>query len=117
VAAAARRLLAALGLALAATSAWPDELGTLFFTPEERARFDRLRRGEPDSAASVGARTGVPEITGFVKRSDGRGTVWIDGSPVQVGTPEMTRRLDAKTVRGYSDRNDDSLRIERKAPR
>jgi hypothetical protein len=102
---------------LAAASAWPDELGTLFHTPEERARLDRLRRGEPESAGSMAARTGVPEITGFVKRSDGRSTVWIDGSPVQVGTPETTRRLDAKAVRGYSEREGDSLRIERKAPR
>jgi hypothetical protein len=118
VARAARRLAAALALAIAAPCAWPEELGTLFHTPEERARLDRLRRGEPESPALASARSGAPQITGFVKRSDGRHTVWIDGRPVEVGSAEAARRLDAKSVRAYSDRgDDDSLKVERKPPR
>jgi hypothetical protein len=117
VAAAARRALAALVLALAAPGAWPAELGTLFHSPEERARLDRLRRGEPESSASAPQREGTPEITGFVRRSDGRATVWIDGAPVEVGSPEATRRLEAKTVRAYSGREDDSVHVERKPAR
>lgn len=115
---AARRLAAALALAIAAPYAWPEGLGTLFHTPEERARLDRLRRGEPDAAAQASARSGAPQITGFVKRSDGRHTVWIDGRPVEVGSAEAARRLDAKSVRAYSDRfDDDSLKVERKPAR
>ena len=114
---AANRALAALALALAALCAAAAELGTLFHTPEERARLERLRRGEPEVAPVAAGRFGRPEITGFVKRSDGRSTVWIDGLPVQVGSPEASRRLDAKSVRAYSDRSDDSLKVERKAPR
>ena len=73
--------LALLLVALPAYSASPEELRTLFHTPEERARLDRLRRGEPEHvpAAAPAARAGA--VTGFVKRSDGRDTVWLDGEP------------------------------------
>ena len=78
------RLAAALLLLVAATAAAAaDSLGTLFLTPEERARLDSLRRG--DAQAAPGAP--VPRdhaLTGFVQRSDGRTTVWIDGHAVTV---------------------------------
>jgi hypothetical protein len=108
-------VLLALGLALFAPAAWSAELGTLFHTPEERARLDRLRRGEPDVVHT--ARSVPHVITGYVKRSDGRATIWIDGRPLAVTTPEAASRLDPKSVRAYSERSDESLRIERKAPR
>jgi hypothetical protein len=85
--AAARNSLAAIAACLVAAAAGAAELGTLFTTPEERARLDRIRRGEPPvmAAPSTGARSGAPVVTGYVKRSDGHNTVWIDGSPVAVG--------------------------------
>ena len=82
-----RSRLALAAACLAAAAAGAAELGTLFTTPEERARLDRIRRGEPpasEAAAAVPSR-GVPVVTGYVKRSDGRNTVWIDGAPVSVG--------------------------------
>jgi hypothetical protein len=106
----AERLLLALGLALAAQAAWAIELGTLFNTPEERARLDRLRRGEP--AIATRAR-GASEVTGFVKRSDGRSTVWIDGVPMQVATPRAGPLLDPRAV---SPQGSGTVRIERKSP-
>ena len=77
-----RRLAAS--LVLLACAAHAAELGTLFTTPEERARLDRLRKGEPDTAGTGAAvePQREPVITGYVKRSDGRNTVWIDGVPV-----------------------------------
>ena len=111
----ARRIALAL-LMLAAPCAGALELGTLFTTPEERARLDRLRRGEPDvPAASQDARAPDPAITGFVKRSDGRHTVWIDGAPVQVTRPGAGELLQPNAV-GTPPR-DDAFRIERKPPR
>jgi hypothetical protein len=71
-----------------AASAGAAELGTLFTTSDERARLDRLRRGDPtvsDTGTATGGRLGAPVVTGYVKRSDGRNTVWIDGNPVAVG--------------------------------
>ena len=113
----ARRLLAALVLACAgAVSAAEIPLGSLFFTPEERARLDRMRRGEsePERAPEPGKSSAV---TGFVKRSDGRHTVWIDGAPVTVRGPQAEQVLDPAAVRAYTDRHEESLKIERKPGR
>jgi len=112
----ARRSAAAILLALAAPAAGALELGTLFTTPEERVRLDRLRRGEPDRAGggeTVGAPN--PTLTGFVKRSDGRNTVWIDGTPVPVSRPGSGALLDPRAVGSPS--SDEAIRIERKPPR
>jgi hypothetical protein len=115
----AERLLFCLALAAAGACALapglascaPPELGTLFHTPEERERLDRLRRGEPPVEKTSGV-SGSNEVTGFVKRSDGRSTVWIDGVPMQLSSPRAGVLLEPKVVRGYSDPRD-TLRIER----
>jgi hypothetical protein len=99
-------------LAIAAAPA----LGTLFLTPEERERLERIRRGEPESPAAPVA-GGTPSVTGFVKRSDGRHTVWIDGAPVAVRGTQAAPVFDTRTVRAYSDREEESLKIERKSSR
>ena len=109
----AERALLALLLALAPLAAAAADLGTLFHTPAERERLDRMRRGEPDRTAGA-ASPGAREITGYVKRSDGRGTVWIDGVPVQLAGPGAQKMLEPRSVRSYSDRDPDRLRIERK---
>ena len=89
-----------------------DDLATLFFTREERASLDRLRRGEPDSPV---ARLARHSVTGFVRRSDGRNTVWIDGAPVPItGTgPEAILRPEAK----HGTAPAGGVHVERKAPR
>jgi len=97
----AERVLAlVLGLSLPAMSA---ELGTLFHTAEERARLDALRRGEPATPAVSTApapRVHTPEVTGFVKRSDGRNTVWIDGRAIAAPASARTAPLfDPRVVR------------------
>lgn len=104
------RLLAA--AALATTGAHGAELGTLFFTPAERGEMDRMRRGEPVEAAAPRERGGHV-VTGFVKRTDGRGTVWIDGRPVVVADPKAARLLDPRAVSSYS-RGKDDVKVERK---
>jgi hypothetical protein len=110
----AERAIAALACA-AAAAAGAAELGTLFHTPEERERLDRLRRGEP---VTPGATAPAPprQITGFVKRSDGSGTAFIDGVPVPVA-PANSRLLEPGAVSGYAERKGEDLRIERKPPR
>jgi len=54
----ADRLLAALLVFASTGVAAAVDLGTLFTTPDERARLDRLRRGEPvlESRGSTGQR-------------------------------------------------------------
>ena len=97
----AERILAlALGLALPAMSA---DLGTLFHSAEERSRLDALRRGEPATPAVSTApapRVHTPEVTGFVKRSDGRNTVWIDGRAIAApASPRTAPLFDPRAVR------------------
>jgi hypothetical protein len=109
------RALAALLLCLSAAASAADSaaLGTLFHSAEERARLDRMRRGEAEPAAAP-ASGQASAVTGFVKRSDGRNTVWIDGSPVSVRGNQAAEVFDPRAVRAYTDRQDDALRIERR---
>ena len=107
-----QRRAAALGalLALCGAAAAAD-LGTLFHSPEERERLDRLRRG--DSIASetvVAVPGGKREVTGFVRRSDGRGTVFINGVPVVVKGPDGAELFDREHVRAPGE---SEVRIER----
>jgi hypothetical protein len=109
--------LAALLAGMAACAGLAAPMGTLFHTPQERERLDRLRRGEvvaPATAASEPIRQ--REITGYVKRSDGRGTAFIDGMPVPVD-PKGAPLLEPDKVPAYAGRTSENLKIERKATR
>ena len=91
-------LAIALAALLAAAPANAVELGKLFHTPEEREALDKRRRGEPEAAPSAGS-AAKPRVTGFVRRSDGRNTVWIDGRPVPTASPRAAPLLDPRVVR------------------
>lgn len=113
----ARRACLAAFLALAAFGPGATELGALFHTPEERARLDKLRRGEPlERVATPGAMRSPRALTGFVQRSDGRTTVWIDGNPVPLASPRNAPKLDPKSVRAYSE-DADGVKVESRAAR
>ena len=68
---------------MAANVAAAESLGRLFFTPKERAALDRGNAGQP--AELVEVRPAEPrrpvEMNGYVARSDGKTTVWLDGEP------------------------------------
>ena len=95
------RSRAALAILLAAfaSGAMAAELRTLFHTPEERARLDRLRRGEPIDVHAAPRVTRAPAVTGFVKRSDGRNTVWLDGTPKALTDAASAPYTDPSKVR------------------
>jgi hypothetical protein len=100
---AAERLLFAAVLLAAGAPLAAAELGTLFHSPEERARLDRVRRGEPAIATVQPEAQALapqsPEVTGFVRRSDGRNTVWIDGRPVATSSRKNDPLFDPRRVR------------------
>ena len=77
-------------LACGVAAAVEGELGTLFFTPAERSAMERVRRGENlttgNSADAV--------INGYIKRSDGVNTVWIDGTPFRTDAERLARVHD-----------------------
>jgi hypothetical protein len=65
-----------------------QELGRLFFTPEQRAALDARRKARvPDKPAAVQqAESPVTRINGAVQRSGGKSTVWVNGEAVPEGS-------------------------------
>jgi hypothetical protein len=76
------------GLAGAA-GASAQELGRLFFTPEQRAALDARRKARvPDKpAATPQAESPITRVQGAVQRSGGRSTVWVNGEAIPEGSP------------------------------
>lgn len=103
----------ALVLLLLAPAAGAAQLGTLFHSPEERANLEKLRRGEAVETQALGAPARKPQVTGFVRRSDGRNTVWINGVPVSVAGARAEALMDPEAVRAAEER---TVRIERGDP-
>ena len=71
-------LLAALPAAHAA-----ELTGRLFFTPEQRAQLDQLRRQK--AVASQVRDEPIPETVtynGIIRRSDGKTTIWMNNQPM-----------------------------------
>lgn len=89
----ARIMLVVISLSPALVCAQPT-LGRLFFTPAERATLDRAPR-DGQASAEPTPRT----LNGIVRRSDGHGTVWIDGKP-QVRRLAGTDRVAVETASG-----------------
>lgn len=88
-----RRAATLLLCAVLAPGAAPaQELGRLFFTPEQRAALDARRKARlPDKPAAL-APSPTTRIDGSVTRSSGRATLWVDGAAVPDGTqPEGLR--------------------------
>jgi hypothetical protein len=87
------RLTAALVLLLAlAPCAQAQELGRLFFTPQQRADLDARRKARvPDKPAAAAVASPVTRLDGYVKRSDGPSTVWINGESATEGAADAPR--------------------------
>jgi hypothetical protein len=94
-----RASLAILLLLISAAAAAQESLGTLFHTPKERDLLERLRRGEKIEAAVVTRPD--PTITGYVKRSDGKSTVFLDKQPFAVGNPKDNELIEPEVVQRF----------------
>ena len=80
--------LAPLALLLALLSAGPAAaqlLGRLFFTPEQRAALDARRAARLPDKPAAAAESPTTRVDGFVKRSSGKSTVWVDGEAIPDG--------------------------------
>jgi hypothetical protein len=71
-------------------------MGTLFHSAAEREALERQRRGEPAAQAATPQRD--PVITGYVKRSDGRSTVFLDGKPYATREARAQELLEPNVV-------------------
>lgn len=87
-------------LALMALPAASQELGRLFFTPEQREQLDARRKARvPDKpAAAPVVASPTTRLDGYVKRSGGPSTVFINGEPVTEGSAEAPRIGESRTA-------------------
>jgi hypothetical protein len=84
-------LLIVLPLAACCQQAHAQELGRLFLTPQQREALDARRKARvPDKPAAVQASPNT-RLDGYVKRSSGPTTVWINGEPLPDQAPDAPR--------------------------
>lgn len=82
------RLLASFCAALMATCPGPlgaQQVGRLFHTPAERSALDALRKAKPQPqkpAARPAGEAQSARLDGYVTRSDGKSTLWVNGNTV-----------------------------------
>lgn len=117
------RLLIVLIVLATPGTAVSDELGRLFFTPAERDMLDRARRNSAAAAEQTDDAAELPlvlidvppepevapvppvQVDGYVARSDGAETVWLNGTDnvqgnlSEHGIDASRVRLEAKRVR------------------
>ncbi len=73
-------------------SAFAQEVGRLFFTPEQRAALDARRKARvPDKPSATVVTSPTTRVDGYVQRSTGPSTVWVNGEPLPEGTGEAPR--------------------------
>jgi hypothetical protein len=65
-----------------------QELGRLFFTPEQRAALDARRKARVPDRPAVMSVSPTTRLDGYVKRSGGRSTVFINGDAMLEGTAD-----------------------------
>ena len=70
-----------------------QELGRLFFTPEQRNTLDARRKARvPDKPAAAAVASPTTRLDGYVRRSEGPSTVWVNGESL----PEAPRERDGR---------------------
>lgn len=78
----------------AAQGAQAQELGRLFFTPEQRAALDARRKARvPDKPAAPVIESPTTRVNGAVIRRDGKSTVWVDGEMIPEGAQPAGARV------------------------
>jgi hypothetical protein len=85
-------LACVLGLGLVVRSAPAQDIGRLFFTAEQRAALDARRKARvPDKASAPAEASPTTRLDGYVARSSGRSTVWLNGESLHEDSPEAPR--------------------------
>ncbi|HUQ75339.1 MAG TPA: hypothetical protein VM183_11480 [Burkholderiales bacterium] len=91
----------ALAFALMPVAGHAQELGRLFFTPDQRSALDARRKARvPDKPAAAVVAAPVTRVDGYVKRSSGPATVWINGEALTESAPEAPRIDTTRTPGG-----------------
>lgn len=100
-----------------AQAASADDFGRLFSRPAEREKLDKLRQNHQlkvaapsnEDAPQEGDAEPVENVApiamqGYVKRSDGKGTLWINSQAVQEGDSVDNVQIGRINRRGFSSK-------------
>jgi hypothetical protein len=69
-----------------------QELGRLFFTPEQRQALDQRRRARvPDRPSAPIVVSPTTRMDGYVQRRGGKSTVFVNGEPIPESDPSAPR--------------------------
>jgi len=86
-------------LLMAAAGAGAEELGRLFFTPEQRTRLESGQQQDDHAPGNTRSLT----VNGIVQKHGGQRTIWINGMPQPAGKgDERTPESVAVAVPGQS---------------
>jgi hypothetical protein len=90
-----RRVTALLAALLLHSCVQAQEVGRLFFTPEQRAALDARRKARvPDKpAAAPMVASPTTRLDGYVRRSGGGSTVWVNGTTLDEASPGSDARV------------------------
>jgi len=77
--------------------------GTLFFDQRQRDQMDRARKRGVVSIDDVSGEPAVSVLNGFVKRSDGQITIWVDGQLRSDVRSSTAHDLQPQDVGGNSE--------------
>jgi hypothetical protein len=95
-----RLFLAALFFLMHAEAGIAQELGRLFFTPPQREALDARRKArvpdKPSAAPLIASPT--TRLDGYVRRSSGPSTVFVDGQALPEGSAEIPRIKPGQTL-------------------
>jgi len=83
-------LLVAASIALVPV-ARAQELGRLFFTPDQRAALDARRKARSPDKAAATVVSPTTRLDGYVQRSGGPSTVWVNGEGQLETSPDAPR--------------------------
>lgn len=87
-----KRLLLLALLAAPLPPAHAQELGRLFFTPDQRSALDARRKARvPDKPSAPVVVSPTTRLDGYVQRSGGPSTVWVNGESLLESSPEAPR--------------------------
>ena len=81
-----------------AAGAQAQELGRLFFTPDQRTALDARRKARvPDKpAAAPVTESPLTRVDGAVRRAGGKSTVWVNGEAIPEGAQPGSAQVTPK---------------------
>lgn len=78
-------------LSTLATASPQPGMETLFYTPLERQNINRVRLSQVVPGTESDADASFAKLSGVVRRAAGKGTVWINGTPVPEGASKAAK--------------------------